>query len=134
MQVKRAFMLLIIFAILLSLLSGLYVSAGVAGVIDGEITVDNGKVTLSGPIGVNNQQDAMGNVISKYKDVITFISGLLAITSVGVFIMYFLRLGKISDNPRERTETITGLVISGLSASLLGSVTMIVGLFYGLLK
>ena len=134
MQSKRAFVLLIVFAILLSLLSGLYVSAGTAGVIDGKITIDNGKVTLSGPIGINNQQDAMGKVISKYKDIITFISGLLTITSVGIFIMYFLRLGKISDNPRERKETITGLVVAGFSASLLGSVTMLVGLFYGLLK
>ena len=31
-------------------------------------------------------------------------------------------------------EALTGLLISGVSAALMGSVTLIVGLFYGLLK
>lgn len=134
MQIKRVFVLLIVFTILLPLIFGIYVSAGTAEIIDGEITVDDGKVTLKGPVGINNQKDAMSKVIHEYKDIMTFIGGLLTVTSVGIFIAYFLRLGKISDNPRDRKETITGLIVSGFAASLLGSATMIIGLFYGLLK
>ena len=134
MSVKRIFLFIIIIACLFSLFSGVVAQAASVGVVDGEITVDDGKVTLKGPSNISNQSDAMAQVITKYKDVILFVSGILAATSVVVFIVYFLKLGTISSNPRDRKEALTGLLISGVSAALMGSVTLIVGLFYGLLK
>lgn len=134
MSVKRIFLFIIIFACLLTLCSGVVAQAASVGVVDGEITIDDGKVTLKGPSNISNQEDAMAQVITKYKDVILFVSGILAATSVVVFIVYFLKLGTISSNPRDRKEALTGLLISGVSAALMGSVTLIVGVFYGLLK
>ena len=134
MSVKRIFLFIIIIACLFSLFSGVVAQAASVGVVDGEITVDDGKVTLKGPSNISNQSDAMAQVITKYKDVILFVSGILAATSVVIFIVYFLKLGTISSNPRDRKEALTGLLISGVSAALMGSVTLIVGLFYGLLQ
>ena len=134
MGVKRLLSLFMVLICLLTMFSSITAFGASADVVDGEITIDNGKVTLKGPQNITGSTQAQAKVIEKSKAIMVFIGGLLAATSVLVFIFYFLKLGMISNNPRERKEVVTGLLISGVSAAMLGSVTLIVGLFYGMFK
>ena len=94
--------------------------------------VEDGVITLTGPVGIKNQKGAMGHVISKYKKIITFIGGMITVSLVGIFIFQFVQLGATATNPMERKKVLIGLLISGISAALLGSVTLFVGIFMGM--
>lgn len=91
---------------------------------------DDGEVKTS----ANQNGSAFAKIIDKYKGVITFVSGIGAITMIGIFIFHFMKLGSTAANPSERAKVTTGLIWSGLAAAGLGSVSLIVGVFYGLLK
>lgn len=104
------------------------------GLSQGNLNIKGGNVTIGGFGTIRNQFDAFGQIIPKYKNVIVFLSGILTVTMVAVFIVQFTRLGAVATNPRERQEVVRGLVVSGVSAAMLGSVTLIVGVFYGLFK
>ena len=82
----------------------------------------------------DNTDSAFETIINKYKVVITFVSAIGAVTMVAVFIINFMKLGTTSGNPTERSRCITALIWSGLAAAGLGSVALIVGVFYGMLK
>ena len=92
------------------------------------ITIKNNQVVLDSKF--KSQDDAFKHVVNKYKNMITFFSALSAITMVGVFIYNFTRLGISSCNPQERQKVLVGLLISGIGAALLGSVSLFFGLFY----
>lgn len=89
----------------------------------------SGQVTTN----TNGSKSAFSKIIDKYKGVITFVSGIGAITMIGIFIFHFMKLGSTAANPSERAKVTTGLIWSGLAAAGLGSVALIVGVFYGLL-
>ena len=75
-------------------------------------------------------QGAFGKIITKYKTFITFVSGLGSITMIAIFIFHFVKLGSTAANPSERAKCTTALIWSGLAAAGLGSVALIVGVFY----
>ena len=83
--------------------------------------------------GSKNMNDSFSKIIDKYKNVITFVSAIGAVTMVGVFIFNFAKLGTTSGNPSERSKVTHALIWSGLAAAGLGSVALIVGVFYGML-
>ena len=134
MQLRKNVLVFVLIVLAFYLLSPIFVSATNVGVNDGSITISQGNVTLNGPQNINNSEEAKATVIEKYKALITFIGGIITVTMVAIFIIQFLKLGTISSNPRDRKEVITGLLISGVSAALMGSITFFVGVFYGLLK
>ena len=88
----------------------------------------NGKVTQGG-----KTKNGYATIITKYKTLITFVSGIGAITMVGIFIFHFIKLGSTAANPQERSRCTPALIWSGLAAAGLGSVALIVGVFYGML-
>lgn len=96
-----------------------------------DLKIDNstGKVTGS----TNNTSGTFNKIITKYKAVITFVSGIGAITMIAIFIFHFIKLGSTAANPSERSKCTTALIWSGLAAAGLGSVALIVGVFYGML-
>ena len=134
MKLKRCFLFILLFILAFSLFSPIVAECAVVDVGDGYITIDNGQITMTGPQMMNSQEEAMGTVIEKYKAVITFVSGIITVTMVAIFIIQFLKLGMVTSNPRDRKEVLIGLLISGFSAALMGSVTLFVGVFYGMLK
>ena len=105
---------------------------------DFNVTWDSKPAKDKDPLTIDqagdNTNNAFAKIIDKYKTVITFISAIGAVTMVGVFIMNFMKLGTTSGNPTERSKCITGLIWSGLAAAGLGSVALIVGIFYGVLR
>lgn len=96
------------------------------------VEVSNGKIVLN--TGYNTQNDAFEHIIEQYKTIISFFSAIAAVTMVGIFIYLFTKLGMTAGNPMERQKCITGLIISGVAAALLGSISLFVGLFYGIFK
>lgn len=97
---------------------------------------DDLKIENDGTVKTNTKDtdSAFGKIIDKYKGVITFVSGIGAITMIGIFIFHFIKLGSTASNPSERSKCTTALIWSGLAAAGLGSVALIVGVFYGMLK
>lgn len=81
-----------------------------------------------------DMNDSFDKIITKYKTVITFVSAVGAVTMVAIFILNFMKLGTTSGNPTERSKCVMALIWSGLAAAGLGSVALIVGIFYGMLK
>ena len=128
-------MLLIIATYILSFI--MPINANAVFTTDFNVTWDNNPAKDKDPLTIDqagdNTNNAFAKIIDKYKTVITFISAIGAVTMVGVFIMNFMKLGTTSGNPTERSKCITGLIWSGLAAAGLGSVALIVGIFYGVL-
>ena len=133
MSLKKCVLIVLLLVVALNLFSPIVYAQNV-NVNDGSLTVQDGKVTLGGPQNITNDTEAKATVIQKYKGIITFVSGIITVTMVAVFIIQFLKLGMMPSNPRERKEIITGLLISGVSAALLGSITLFVGVFYGMFR
>ena len=120
--------LLLVLVVGLSLISTISASAGLFGP---DLQVNNDGTVVSAS---NSTADTFGKIMEKYKGVITFVGGIATVTMVAIFILNFMKLGSTSTNPTERQKVLTGLIWSGIAAALLGSVTLIVGVFYGMLK
>lgn len=91
-----------------------------------------------GPNGVNvtgqtDSTSAWRTLLDKYKNVITIVSAIAAVTFVIFFIMNFLKLGASADNPQARSRALSGLLWTGLGAAGLGAVSIIMGIFYNVL-
>ncbi|MBG9693338.1 hypothetical protein ABD91_20200 [Lysinibacillus sphaericus] len=89
----------------------------------GDITITGGGFTTDGG-------SAWSQILTKYRGFIVGISGIAAITMVGVFIFHFIKLAGSATNPSARSSALTGLMWSGVAAAGLGSVSLVVGLFY----
>jgi hypothetical protein len=101
---------------------------------DANFNVSWGSDTMTVSGASNNMDGSFTKIINKYKTVITFVSAIGAVTMVAVFILNFMKLGTTSGNPAERSKCITALIWSGLAAAGLGSVALVVGVFYGALS
>lgn len=73
---------------------------------------------------------AWGEFIGNYKNFITGVSAVGAITMVALFIMQFLKLGASAGNPQARREALIGVLWTGIATSLLGGVALFTGIFY----
>ena len=98
------------------------------------IKFDNsGKVT--GTITkLDSKKTTLNKILSEYRGVITFLSAIGSLSMIMFFIMNFIALGNSKGNPQARQKAINGLIISGIATAGLGSVTVITGLFYNMLK
>ena len=134
MLMNKKIALLLVVAIILTLGLSLFGSVH-ANAVDwdsGDLTITNdGKVTGA---AANSTDQTFAKIMEKYKGVITFVGGIATVTMVAIFILNFMKLGSTATNPTERQKVLTGLIWSGIAAALLGSVTLIVGVFYGMLR
>ena len=97
------------------------------------VAIKDGKAEIGGTDISKSQDDAWNTILGKFQAVVMGISGIGTICMVLFFIMNFIKLGAASTNPSEVAKIKTALLYSGLAAAGLGSVTFIVGLFYGIL-
>ena len=97
------------------------------------VQISNGQASIGGSDISQNQDAAWNTILEKFQVVVMGISGIGTICMVLFFIMNFIKLGAASTNPSEVAKIKTALLYSGLAAAGLGSVTFIVGLFYGIL-
>lgn len=125
-------------AIVITMLIMLFASFGMSikanAVFDNNFDVTWGSNTSNITGSANSMDESFSKIIDKYKTVITFVSAIGAVTMVAIFIINFMKLGTTAGNPTERSKCITALIWSGLAAAGLGSVALIVGIFYGALR
>lgn len=73
-------------------------------------------------------------ILIEYKGIVVFISGIALLSMIMFFILNFIELGNSRGNPQARQKAINGLIISGVATAGLGSVNLIVQLFYNMIK
>lgn len=103
------------------------------GIGDMPIFSMNGGNLSMGGLENAEKDNFFNTVLSEYRGVVMFISGIGTISMILFFILNFINLGKSQGNPQERQKAISGLIISGIASAGLGSVTMIVAIFFNAL-
>jgi len=91
---------------------------------DGKLTVSGGGFTEGG------SAKAWEEFIKKYRNFITGVAGIGAVTMIVLFIIQFMKLGASAGNPQARSQALVGVLWTGIAAAGLGAVTIIVGFFY----
>lgn len=76
----------------------------------------------------------VNKIFGEGKGVIMGIFGVSMLTMVVLAILSFIKLGKSSGNPTERSQALKGLLYLGIAMACLGGVTIFVGVSYGLLR
>lgn len=94
----------------------------------------DGSLKINGEGFGKSQESAWQELFNKYQTVITGISGIATLAMVMFFIWNAVLLGKASSDPAGRQKAVTGLIWSGGAAMVLGSATLFVGVFYGMLR
>lgn len=76
--------------------------------------------------------EAWKELLGEYRILLAGISGLGVLTSILVFIIHAMQLASNSDNPAKRSYCIRGIAISGIVTALLGGLTLVLTIFYGI--
>lgn len=136
--VKRSSIMMMIFALLISLMAFLTPSLTAdasstkgndPGAVDVKVT--NGKLSVSGGgFTDGGSAKAWEEFIAKYRNFITGVAGIGAVTMIVLFIIQFMKLGASAGNPQARSQALVGVLWTGIAAAGLGAVTIIVGFFY----
>lgn len=136
---KTAFSLLLSFLLLsttMSISSPTYAHAG--NLKQPNLSIDKkGKVSIvdEKTKNVKKKSTLVNELIKKYRVVIAGVSGIGAVSMILFFIINFMKLGALSTSePYIRRNAIIGLALSGIAAAGLGSVSIIVGLFFNSLN
>lgn len=77
-------------------------------------------------------EKAWGVLLEEYRIILAYIAGFGALTSILTFIIHFIRLGAVGDNPQERRKVVHGMLISAICTALLGGITLILTLLYSI--
>lgn len=100
-----------------------------------EITMDGGKLNLDTiKVDDNEKGKVFNKILTEYRGIVTFISGIGLVSMIMFFIFNLIALGNSKGNPQERQKAITGLIVSGIATAGLGSVTLITTLFYNMMS
>ena len=125
---KKACYIFLMFLIFLMMFNVVLVTA----FFPGETRVDDeGNLTLSSNQEDGSMEGAWNHFIRQYKNFITGLSGIGALTMLLFFIINFSKLGTHASNPNERQRIIGTLIFTGVSTACLGALSLIVGIFYG---
>ena len=126
---KRTFAIILLLIMML-----LYASITANAVYNVEIVNGTPTPQLVDKNGNAYVDGGTGVFVERYKALIVFAGGLGTITMVGAALYNVARLNITMSNPMQRQQCIRGIVICGLFAALMGSSTLFIGLFYGLLR
>ena len=99
-----------------------------------DITFDKGELNIGGFQSNDEDKGKIFNkVLTEYKGVVTFITGIALVSMIMFFVFNLISLGNSKGNPQERQKAITGLVVSGVATAGLGAINIIVALFYNMI-
>ena len=107
------------------------------GVISG-VTTENGKITIDiGEAGASNDMptnltEAFNKLFENGEVILAGLTGILTLSMVGVFLFKAFKLAKSGDNPKERSEALTGMIYAAIGTALLGGGTIFIGFAYNL--
>ena len=116
--------------------------APVAGMLPGVVHADGGtdlsniSIDSTGKLtGVDTSGSGLtGGFLTILDQMHVAISGVTAVGAailVVIFIIKVIGLAKSSDNANERSRSIMGLIVIAVCAALLGSASLITGMFWG---
>lgn len=99
-----------------------------------DITFDKGNLNIGGFQSNDEDKGKIFNkVLTEYKGVVTFITGIALVSMIMFFVFNLISLGNSKGNPQERQKAITGLIVSGIATAGLGAINIIVALFYNMI-
>lgn len=87
---------------------------------------------VNGTVKTDKGQGAFNSMLNQYRKIINFVCGIGCLSMIMFFIFNLIKLGGSQGNPQERKQAITGLIITGISTAILGSITLVTGLFYSM--
>lgn len=71
--------------------------------------------------------------VTEYRVILGAGAAFGILTGILAFIFLLLQLAAKGDNPSERQKVITELAVVGISTALLGALTTVVAIFYGIM-
>lgn len=131
---NKFFALIIAFLVLVGVTAPQEAHA-VGGVDDLNVSFSGGKANIGGG-KFDNYEDSdsvWDQILTRFHTQIAAVFGIFMLVALFKFGQLLTKLIMSSDNPRERGETITGLIIAGIATAGLGSATILFGFFYHLL-
>lgn len=101
--------------------------------------------TINGIGEISNEEQSIENIevdgqnvwttlFSKYSTLILGFAGIAFLTLVLIFVFNFVKLGKVGDNPTERSKALNALLWTGFATAILGSITVITAFAYNFLN
>ncbi len=96
---------------------------------NGGINVSSGEYDFDSEDGASVWDLLFG----KLRGIVTGISGIATIVMVAMFVVNLTKLGASSGNDNARSKAITGLLLTGIAAIGLGSLSLFFGFFYNVL-
>ena len=84
--------------------------------------------------GQTGIQDAWNFTFTKYKTVITGVTGVCTITFVLIFLITFVKISSSTSNPHQRAELTKALIWIGIGGAGFGAATLFLSIGFGLFK
>ena len=98
------------------------------------IQINSSNNITNGLYNSGKKDKLLNKILTEYRGIIVFISGIAMLSMIMFFIFNFIELGNSKGNPQARQKAISGLIVSGIATAGLGAVTLIVQLFYNMIK
>lgn len=133
---KRVFIALFFLMLLVPVYSTEHcfvVEAQASDFLDGMQVTDEGTFN---PGKANSKEEKINykQALDKYKEIISFFTGILTVTSFAAMIWNFAKLSMAGDNEQERKRAIISILFCGIGVALMGSATIIIGFFWNIVK
>lgn len=94
----------------------------------------NGDGTITGCDTTGDMATTGNNILGKGKTLVSLVTGIAAIVLIIIFIIKAVALARSGDNPSERQKAIQGLIYLFIGIALLGSASLVTGMFWNFLK
>ena len=101
------------------------------------VVIKNGEAVVVDEvkdIWISDGETAWANLNEFTGSLVVGITGLISVIMVGVFAFKAFELAKSSSNPADRQKSIQGLIYSLVAFSILGSISVWITIFTGLLQ
>ena len=90
--------------------------------------------TITGCDTTGDMSTTGNNILGKGRTLVSLVTGVAAIVLLIIFIIKAVALARSGDNPSERQRAIQGLIDLFIGIALLGSASLITGMFWNFLK
>jgi hypothetical protein len=101
------------------------------GIDDARIDMDGGRLVISNLM--SSDVDAWNVIFESLSRIIVGISGVGVLCCLLAFIIQFIKLGTVADNPSERQRVVQGILWTGVGTAGCSSAALIFGLMYNIL-
>ncbi len=98
---------------------------------DARIDMDGGRLIISNLM--SSDVDAWNVVFESLSRIIVGISGVGVLCCLLAFILQFIRLGVVADNPAERQRVVQGILWTGVGTAGCSSAALLFGLVYNII-